>query len=168
MLTRSSIDRQVDLKAALSGYGLSGSPEGNYHSAVARGIVYLGTVEGGWLLALKAANGALVWKTQPYANVTASPAVARRHHVEAAVDAVQAIVVGAEAVAGLVGHAEAGRQVQDRRPVAPDLVHRPRGGTQAGRVQPLQRDACERTAADRADDADHGAVARRGPGARGR
>jgi len=72
-------------KVALSSFGLSGSADGSYHSrtspAVAHGKVYLGTVEGGWLLALDAATGTLAWKTQletedPYANVTASPTVA--------------------------------------------------------------------------------------------
>jgi polyvinyl alcohol dehydrogenase (cytochrome) len=71
-------------KKQLSAYGLSGSADGNYHSrttpAVANGTLYFGTQEGAWLLAVNAANGALVWKTQlesadPFALITASPSV---------------------------------------------------------------------------------------------
>jgi len=50
--------------------------------AVANGVVYIGTQEGAWLLAVDAATGALLWKTQlqspavdPFALVTASPVV---------------------------------------------------------------------------------------------
>ncbi len=68
----------------LSSYGLSGSFSGAYNSrttpAVAGGVVYLGTQEGAWLLAINAADGTLRWKTQlegpltdPFAIVTASP-----------------------------------------------------------------------------------------------
>jgi polyvinyl alcohol dehydrogenase (cytochrome) len=61
-----------------------GAPAGSMHSrtspAVANGIVYIGTQEGAYLLAINASNGALVWKKQlesddPYAIVTCSPAV---------------------------------------------------------------------------------------------
>jgi polyvinyl alcohol dehydrogenase (cytochrome) len=70
----------------LSTYGLTGSFNGTYRSrttpAVADGVVYLGTQEGAWLLAIDAATGSLLWKTQleSAANdfaaiVTTSPAV---------------------------------------------------------------------------------------------
>ena len=65
-------------------YGLTGSFSGAYNSrttpAVVGGVVYIGTQEGAWLLAIDAATGALIWKTQlepadPYAIITTSPAV---------------------------------------------------------------------------------------------
>src|SRR6185369_15861146 len=67
-------------------YSLTGSSDGVYHSrtspAVVDGKVYVGTQEGAWLLAINAATGALVWKTQLEspandfaAQITASPAV---------------------------------------------------------------------------------------------
>lgn len=65
-------------------YGLTGSFNGVYHSrttpAVAGGTVYVGTQQGAWLLAINAATGDLIWKTQvettdPLAIVTTSPAV---------------------------------------------------------------------------------------------
>jgi len=68
----------------LSDYGLTGSFTGVYHSrttpAVAGGTLYVGTQEGAYLLAINAATGALVWKTQvealdPFAIITTSPAV---------------------------------------------------------------------------------------------
>jgi polyvinyl alcohol dehydrogenase (cytochrome) len=70
----------------LSDYALSGSFDGIYHSrtspAVVNGIVYIGTQEGAWLLAIDAASGNLIWKTQlespandPFALITASPTV---------------------------------------------------------------------------------------------
>jgi polyvinyl alcohol dehydrogenase (cytochrome) len=70
----------------LSDYGLTGTfdPQGAYHSrttpAVFNGVVYVGTQEGPWLLAISAANGSLLWKTQvetndPFALITASPIV---------------------------------------------------------------------------------------------
>jgi len=70
----------------LSDYGLSGSFDGTYHSrtspAVANGVLYVGTQEGAWLLAINAATGTLRWKTQLEspandfaALVTASPVV---------------------------------------------------------------------------------------------
>jgi polyvinyl alcohol dehydrogenase (cytochrome) len=73
---------QVDLAT----YGLSGSPDGRYRSrttpAVADGVLYLGTQEGAWLLAVSAASGELLWKlqlespeTDPYARITGSPAI---------------------------------------------------------------------------------------------
>ena len=61
-----------------------GAAPGSIHSrttpAVTKGVVYLGTQEGAWLLAIDAATGALIWKTQlegadPAAIVTASPVV---------------------------------------------------------------------------------------------
>jgi polyvinyl alcohol dehydrogenase (cytochrome) len=70
----------------LSDYSLTGSFTGVFHSrttpAVVDGTVYIGTQEGAWLLAISAANGDLLWKTQlespandPMALITASPAV---------------------------------------------------------------------------------------------
>jgi polyvinyl alcohol dehydrogenase (cytochrome) len=70
----------------LASYSLTGSSNGVYHSrtspAVVDGKVYVGTQEGAWLLAIDAATGALVWKTQLEspandfaAQITASPAV---------------------------------------------------------------------------------------------
>ena len=70
----------------LADYGLSGSFTGSYNSrtspAVVNGVVYVGTQEGAWLLAIDAKSGNLIWKTQlespandPFALVTASPAV---------------------------------------------------------------------------------------------
>ena len=73
---------QVDLAS----YGLTGSGDGRYHSrttpAVANGVLYVGTQEGAWLLAVSASTGALLWKLQlespgddPYARITSSPAL---------------------------------------------------------------------------------------------
>ena len=68
----------------LSSYGLTGSFTGVYHSrttpAIDKGTLYLGTQEGGYVLAINASTGDLLWKTQvepgdPYAIVTTSPAV---------------------------------------------------------------------------------------------
>ena len=68
----------------LSDYGLTGSFTGVYHSrttpAVAGGTLYVGSQEGAYLLAINAATGNLIWKTQletadPFAIVTTSPAV---------------------------------------------------------------------------------------------
>lgn len=70
----------------LSDYGLTGSFTGSYNSrtspSVVDGVVYVGTQEGAWLLAIDAASGALLWKTQlegpasdPFALITASPTV---------------------------------------------------------------------------------------------
>jgi polyvinyl alcohol dehydrogenase (cytochrome) len=70
----------------LSTYSLTGSFTGVYKSrttpAVDKGVLYLGTQEGAWLLAINAATGALLWKTQlespandSAAIVTTSPAV---------------------------------------------------------------------------------------------
>jgi polyvinyl alcohol dehydrogenase (cytochrome) len=73
-------------KVDLATYGLTGSFDGRYHSrttpAVVKGVVYLGTQEGAWLLAISASTGALLWKTQlesatadPFALITSSPTV---------------------------------------------------------------------------------------------
>jgi polyvinyl alcohol dehydrogenase (cytochrome) len=47
---------------------------------VVDGVLYLGTQEGAWLLAIDAGSGGLIWKTEletdPYAIITASPVVA--------------------------------------------------------------------------------------------
>lgn len=68
----------------LSDYGLTGSFNGVFHSrttpAVAGGTLYVGTQEGAYLLAIDAASGTLLWKTQvetsdPFAIITTSPAV---------------------------------------------------------------------------------------------
>jgi polyvinyl alcohol dehydrogenase (cytochrome) len=68
----------------LSDYALTGSLTGVYHSrtttAVDKGTVYVGTQEGGWLLAIDAASGTLLWKSQlepadPFAIITTSPSV---------------------------------------------------------------------------------------------
>jgi polyvinyl alcohol dehydrogenase (cytochrome) len=70
----------------LATYGLTGSSDGRYRSrttpALANGVLYLGTQEGAWLLAIDAANGALLWKSQlespesdPYARITSSPTI---------------------------------------------------------------------------------------------
>ncbi len=72
----------------LSDY-FAGSPAGSVHSrtspAVVDGVVYVGTQEGAWQLAIDAATGALRWKTQlrspavdPYAIITTSPTVQGR------------------------------------------------------------------------------------------
>lgn len=72
--------------ANLASYGLTGSASGVYRSrttpAVVDGVVYLGTQEGAWLLAIRAATGALIWKSQlespqvdPFAIVSTSPTV---------------------------------------------------------------------------------------------
>lgn len=64
---------------------LMGASAGSTHArtspAVSNGVVYVGTQEGAWLLAISAANGSLIWKTQLEtvdfaALITASPAVA--------------------------------------------------------------------------------------------
>jgi polyvinyl alcohol dehydrogenase (cytochrome) len=79
-------DGQAVWKVNLASYGLTGSFDGNYHArttpAVAKGVLYVGTQEGAWLLAISAKTGALLWKTQlespqadPYALVTTSPTV---------------------------------------------------------------------------------------------
>jgi len=69
----------------LSDYGLSGT-SGVVHSrttpAVSGGTLYVGTQEGAYLLAIKAATGNLIWKTRlepadPYAMITTSPAVSK-------------------------------------------------------------------------------------------
>ncbi len=70
----------------LSDYGLTGSFDVHYHArtspAVVNGVVYIGSQEGAYLLAIPAATGNLLWKTQlrsagedPYAMVTSSPVV---------------------------------------------------------------------------------------------
>jgi polyvinyl alcohol dehydrogenase (cytochrome) len=70
----------------LSDYGLATGTVSRTSPAVANGLVYVGTQyvssgPTGWLLAINAATGALVWKTQPdtsnpFPVITASPAVA--------------------------------------------------------------------------------------------
>ena len=64
----------------LSDYGLPANTHSRTTPAVAGGIVYLGTQEGAWLLAIRASNGTLVWKSQletqdPFAMITSSPVV---------------------------------------------------------------------------------------------
>lgn len=66
----------------LSDYGLPANTHSRTSPAVANGVVYIGTQEGAWLLAIDAKSGNLLWKTQletpandPFAMITASPAV---------------------------------------------------------------------------------------------
>jgi polyvinyl alcohol dehydrogenase (cytochrome) len=69
----------------LSDYGLTGTSgvvRSRTTPAVAGGTIYVGTQEGGYLLAIKAATGNLIWKTRlepadPYAIITTSPAVSK-------------------------------------------------------------------------------------------
>jgi polyvinyl alcohol dehydrogenase (cytochrome) len=65
---------------ALSDYGLPANTHSRTTPAVAGNVIYVGTQEGAWLLAIRASNGALIWKTQletqdPFAMITTSPAV---------------------------------------------------------------------------------------------
>jgi polyvinyl alcohol dehydrogenase (cytochrome) len=65
----------------LSDYGLPANTRSGTSPAVVNGVVYVGTQEGAWLLAIDAASGNLRWKTQvesidPLATIAASPAVA--------------------------------------------------------------------------------------------
>lgn len=58
-------------KTLLAGGGTSSSP------AVVNGTVFIGTgVDKGFFYALKASNGAVLWRFQPKAGVASSPAVA--------------------------------------------------------------------------------------------
>lgn len=66
----------------LSDYGLPANTHSRTSPAVVDGVVYIGTQEGAWLLAIDAETGKLLWKTQlespandPFAMITASPAV---------------------------------------------------------------------------------------------
>ncbi|WP_077033887.1 PQQ-binding-like beta-propeller repeat protein [Pelomonas sp. KK5] len=66
----------------LSDYGLPANTHARTSPAVDDGVVYIGTQEGAWLLAIDAAKGKLLWKTQletpandPAAMITASPAI---------------------------------------------------------------------------------------------
>jgi polyvinyl alcohol dehydrogenase (cytochrome) len=64
----------------LSDYGLPAGTASRTSPAVVNGTVYLGTQQGAYLLAVNAATGALIWKTQlenldPHAIITESPAV---------------------------------------------------------------------------------------------
>jgi polyvinyl alcohol dehydrogenase (cytochrome) len=66
----------------LSDYGLPANTHSRTSPAVVDGVVYIGTQEGAWLLAIDAESGKLLWKTQlespandPFAMITASPAV---------------------------------------------------------------------------------------------
>lgn len=79
-------DGQAAWSVDLASYGLTGSATGRYRSrttpAAAKGVLYVGTQEGAWLLAIKAATGALLWKTQlesaqadAFALITSSPTV---------------------------------------------------------------------------------------------
>jgi polyvinyl alcohol dehydrogenase (cytochrome) len=67
---------------SLSDYGLPSNTHSRTSPAVVNGTVFVGTQEGAWLLAIDAASGDLLWKTQlespandPFALITASPAV---------------------------------------------------------------------------------------------
>jgi polyvinyl alcohol dehydrogenase (cytochrome) len=63
----------------LSDYGLPANTHSRTSPAVEGDTLYIGTQEGGWLLAIKAKTGDLVWKTQidssPLAAITSSPTV---------------------------------------------------------------------------------------------
>lgn len=64
----------------MSDYGLAANTHSRTSPAVVNGVLYLGTQEGAWLLAIKASNGDLIWKKQmetadPFAIITTSPAV---------------------------------------------------------------------------------------------
>jgi polyvinyl alcohol dehydrogenase (cytochrome) len=64
----------------LSDYGLPASTHSRTSPAVVNGVLYTGTQEGGWLLAINAQTGALIWKMQPeptgpFPVITASPTV---------------------------------------------------------------------------------------------
>lgn len=64
----------------LSDFGLPANTHSRTSPAVVNGVVYVGTQEGAWLLAIDAKKGTLLWKTQmesvdPLAIVTTSPAV---------------------------------------------------------------------------------------------
>ena len=66
----------------LSDYGLPANTHSRTSPAVVDGVVYVGTQEGAWLLAINARTGNLIWRTQvessdPLAIVTTSPAVSR-------------------------------------------------------------------------------------------
>lgn len=65
----------------LSDYGLPTPTHSRTTPAVIDGVLYLGTQEGAWLLAIDAWSGRLIWKTEletadRYAIITASPVVA--------------------------------------------------------------------------------------------
>jgi polyvinyl alcohol dehydrogenase (cytochrome) len=66
----------------LSDYGLPANTRSRTTPAVDKGILYLGTQDGAWLLAINTTTGALVWKTQlespandPFAIISTSPVV---------------------------------------------------------------------------------------------
>ena len=66
----------------LSDYGLPAATHSRTTPAIKDGVLYLGTQEGAWLLAIDANTGALRWKLQlegpdvdPYAAITASPVI---------------------------------------------------------------------------------------------
>jgi polyvinyl alcohol dehydrogenase (cytochrome) len=65
----------------LSDYGLPVPTHSRTTPAVVDGVLYLGTQEGAWLLAIEARTGTLIWKTEletvdPYAIISTSPVVA--------------------------------------------------------------------------------------------
>jgi polyvinyl alcohol dehydrogenase (cytochrome) len=64
----------------LSHYGLPANTQSRTTPAVVDGVVYLGTQEGAWLLAIDARSGNLLWKTQlesvaPFAIISTAPVV---------------------------------------------------------------------------------------------
>ena len=75
----------------LSDYGLAAGTISRTSPAVVNGVVYIGTQwvpsgPTGWLLAIDAKTGSLVWKVQPdtsnsFPVITGSPAVAKRYRV---------------------------------------------------------------------------------------
>lgn len=70
----------ADWGVQLSSYGLAAKTISRTTPAVSNGVVYLGTQQGAWFLAIDAKTGALIWKTQletvdTHAVVTVSPTV---------------------------------------------------------------------------------------------
>jgi polyvinyl alcohol dehydrogenase (cytochrome) len=70
----------------LSDYGLPANTTSSTSPAVQDGVLYIGTIQGAWLLAIDASNGDLLWKTQlespandAFAVIKASPAVYDGH-----------------------------------------------------------------------------------------
>jgi polyvinyl alcohol dehydrogenase (cytochrome) len=66
----------------LTDYGLPSPTNARSTPAVAKGVLYIGTQEGAWLLAIDAKTGNLIWRTQlespandPFAIITTSPVV---------------------------------------------------------------------------------------------
>ena len=70
----------ADWGVKLSSYGLPAGSVSRTTPAVSHGVVYLGTQQGAWFIAVDAKTGALIWKTQletvdTFAVVTVSPTI---------------------------------------------------------------------------------------------